>query len=78
MHFLGDSNVKAGMEDIFKSTSGNESLHEISNANGVRLVNFAICKNLIVKRTMLPHSNIHEFIWASPDGKPEIKLTIFS
>ncbi|PNF41324.1 hypothetical protein B7P43_G17043, partial [Cryptotermes secundus] len=33
-------------------TVGNESLHEISNYNGVRVVNFAISKNLTVKSTM--------------------------
>jgi hypothetical protein len=31
---------------IFKLTIGNESLHEISNDNGVKLVNFATPKNL--------------------------------
>jgi hypothetical protein len=37
---LGDFNAKVGREDIFKATIGNESLHEISNDNGVRVVNF--------------------------------------
>jgi hypothetical protein len=32
---LGDFNVKVGRKDIFKPTIGNESLHEISNDNGV-------------------------------------------
>jgi hypothetical protein len=36
---LEDFNAKVGREDIFKPTIGNESLHEISNDNGVRLVN---------------------------------------
>jgi hypothetical protein len=35
---LGDFNAKVGRDDIFKPTIGNESLHEISNDNGVRLV----------------------------------------
>jgi hypothetical protein len=30
---LGDFNAKVGSEDIFKPTSGNERLHEISNDN---------------------------------------------
>jgi hypothetical protein len=33
---LEDFNAKVGREDIFKLTIGNESLHEISNDNGVR------------------------------------------
>jgi hypothetical protein len=64
---LGDFNAKVGVEDIFKPTVGNESLHEISNDNGV--VNFAISKNVILKSTMFPHCNIHKYIWTSPNGK---------
>jgi exonuclease III len=58
---LGDFNAKVGREDIFKSTIGNESLHEISNNNGVRLVNFATSKSLRVKSTMFLHRNIHKY-----------------
>jgi hypothetical protein len=47
---LGDFNPKVGKEDIFKPKIGNESLHEISNDNGVRLVNFATSKNLRAKK----------------------------
>jgi hypothetical protein len=60
---LGDHNAKVGREDIFKPTIGNESYHEISNDIGVRVVNFATSKNLIVKSTMFPHRNIHKFTW---------------
>ncbi|PNF36269.1 hypothetical protein B7P43_G06499 [Cryptotermes secundus] len=66
---LEDFNAKVGREDIFKPTIWNESLHEISNDNGVRVVNFATSKNLTVKSTMFPHRNIHNFTWTSPDGK---------
>jgi hypothetical protein len=41
---LGGLNAKVGREDIFKPTIGNVSLHEISNDNGVRVVNFATSK----------------------------------
>jgi hypothetical protein len=58
---LGDFNVKAGREDIFKPTTWNESLHDISN--DMRVVNFATSKNLTVKSTMLPHHNIYNFTW---------------
>jgi hypothetical protein len=53
--------MKVGREDIFKLTIGNESLHEISNDKGVRVVNFVISKNLTVKSTMSPQCNIHKF-----------------
>ena len=66
---LGDFNAKVGRESIFKPTIGQESLHQDSNDNGVRLVNFATSKNLVVKSTMFPHRNIHKYIWTSIDGK---------
>jgi hypothetical protein len=59
---LGDFNAKVGMEDIFKPTIRNKSLYEISNDNGVRVLNFATSKNLIPKYTMFLYRNIHKFI----------------
>jgi hypothetical protein len=41
---LGDFNAKVGRENSFKPTIGNESLHQDSNDNGVRIVNFATSK----------------------------------
>jgi hypothetical protein len=66
---LGDFNAKVGREDIFKQTIGNESSHEISNDNGVRVINFGPSKNLVVKSTMFPHRSIQKYTWTSPDGK---------
>jgi hypothetical protein len=65
---LGDFNAKVGRENIFKPTIENESLHEISNDSGVRVVNFATSKNLVVKSTMLPHRKIHKYTWTTPEG----------
>jgi hypothetical protein len=57
---LGDFNSKVCREeDIFKPTIGNDSSHEISNDNGVRVVNFATSNNLVVKA---PCSHISAFI----------------
>jgi hypothetical protein len=53
--WLGDFNAKVGREDTFKPIIGNESLHQESNNNGVRVVNFATSKNLVVKSTMFQH-----------------------
>jgi len=66
---LGDFNAKVGRENIFKPTIGNESLHQDSNDNGVRIVNFATSKNLVLKSTMFPHRNIRKYTWTSPDGQ---------
>jgi exonuclease III len=41
---IGDFNAKVGREDIFKPIIGNESVHEASNDNEVRVVNFATSK----------------------------------
>ena len=66
---LGDFKAKVGRENIFKPTIGQESLHQDSNDNGVRLVNFATSQNLVVKSTMFSHRNIHKYTWTSLDGK---------
>ena len=66
---LGDFNAKVGRENIFKPTIGNESLHQDSNDNGVRIVNFATSKYLVVKSTIFSQRNIHKCTWFSPDGQ---------
>jgi hypothetical protein len=71
---LGDFNAKVGREDIFKPTIENGSLHETSNDNGVRIVNFATSKNLVVKSTMFPYRKIHKYAWTSPDGKTHTRI----
>jgi hypothetical protein len=75
---LGDFSAKVGREDIFKPTSGNESLHEISNDNGVRLVNFATSKNLRVKSTMFPHAGKLSSGLTSSGLSSSVKLHIVS
>jgi hypothetical protein len=64
---LGNVNAKVGWEDIFTLTIGNQSLQEISNDNGFRLVNFATSKNLSVRSTMFSYRNIHEYTSTSLD-----------
>jgi hypothetical protein len=71
---LGDFSAIVGRVDILKPTVGNESKHEISNDNGVRVVHFTTSKNPTVKSTMFLHCNIHIFIWTSPYGKTHSKI----
>jgi hypothetical protein len=61
INFLGNFDVKVGTEYIFKPTVGNESLREVRNDNGVRVVNFATPRNLIVKSVMFTHRNILKY-----------------
>jgi endonuclease/exonuclease/phosphatase family metal-dependent hydrolase len=55
---LGDFNAKEGREDIFKPTIGNESLHEISNDNGVKSQKYDV-----------PTSQHSKYIWKCPVEK---------
>ena len=71
---LGDFNAKVGRENMFKLTIGNESLHQDSNDNGVRIVNFATSRNLVVKSMMFPHRGIHKHTWSFPDGKTHSQI----
>ena len=68
---LGDFNAKLGKENIFKLTIGNDSLRQANNDNGVRIVNYATSKNLIVEITMFPHRNINKYTWTSTDRKTQ-------
>jgi hypothetical protein len=75
---LGYFYAKVGRENIFKPTIGNESLHEISKDDGVRVVNFATSKNLAVESTMSsPLRNIHKHTWTSPEGNTHNQLITF-
>jgi hypothetical protein len=65
---LGDFSAKVDRENIFKPIVRNESLHEISNDIGVRVVNYAASKNLVVRSTMFPHHKIHKHTWTPPEG----------
>jgi hypothetical protein len=66
---LGDFNTKDDREEIFKHTIGNESLHEIGNDNGVKVVISATSKKPQSQSTMFPHHIIYNYIWTYPDGK---------
>jgi hypothetical protein len=48
---LGDFNAKVGKEYIYKPTNGNESLHNETNNNGTKIIQFAISKGFNVRST---------------------------
>ncbi|XP_003248303.1 craniofacial development protein 2-like [Acyrthosiphon pisum] len=66
---LGDLNAKVGKEEMFRQVTGGHSLHDETNDNGTKLINFAIWNGLVIRSTMFPHKNIHKGTWRSPDGR---------
>jgi len=57
---MGDFNAKVGREQWFRPVFGNESLHNISNDNGERLISFATTKGMTISSTQFQHKNIHK------------------
>jgi hypothetical protein len=53
---------------VYRSTIGKESLHEDSNDNGLRLIDFAIEKKMIIKSTWHALKDVKKETWVSPDG----------
>jgi hypothetical protein len=65
---MGDSNAKVGRETAHQPTIGKHSLHESTNENGLRLVDFAAGRQMAIKSTYFMHTRIHLQTWHSPDG----------
>ncbi|XP_025425626.1 craniofacial development protein 2-like [Sipha flava] len=66
---LGDFNAKLGEENIFRSTIGNNCLHDVTSENGLRRIDFARGGGLVVKSTMFPHKDIYKGTWKAPNGR---------
>jgi len=58
---LGDINAKVERENSFRPTIRSGSVHQDTKDNGVRVVNFATSKILVVKSAMFLHRNIHRY-----------------
>jgi len=63
---LGDLNAKVGKEQCLVVEK--HSVHNETNDNGLKLIDLAVGKGLVIKSTMVPHKNIHKGTWRSPDG----------
>jgi endonuclease/exonuclease/phosphatase family metal-dependent hydrolase len=66
---LGDFNAKVGKENICKPTTDNETLHNETNDNRMKMIQFAISKGLNVRSTTFLHKDIHKETWYSADSR---------
>ncbi|XP_072375939.1 uncharacterized protein, partial [Diabrotica undecimpunctata] len=66
---LGDLNAKIGKEEHIRPVAGNQSLHDITNDNDSRLIEFAAGYNIIIKSTQFARKNIYKVTWRSNDGR---------
>jgi hypothetical protein len=55
-------------EIVHQPTIGKHSLYESTNENGLRLVDFAVGRQIVIKSTYFMHKRIHLQTWHSPDG----------
>jgi len=60
---LGDFNAKLGKEQLYKDIIGRHSLHEVTNSNGLILVQYATINNFKVLSTWFPRKDIHKGTW---------------
>jgi len=75
---VGDLNAKVGKESRFRPTIGPDSFHNISNENGIRLVNFACSEDLIMSNAYFPRKDIYVevILWYETRNQIEHTCTI--
>jgi hypothetical protein len=61
--------VQIGKEDIYYPTIGKRSLHDQSNANGQKFINFAASRGVLIVGNLFPHKKICKGTWKAPDGQ---------
>jgi len=57
---MGDFNAKVGKEPGLAPNVGKYSLHEETNNNRWRMIDFAITKKMAISSKLFQHKRIHE------------------
>jgi exonuclease III len=71
---LGDFNGKICKEELYIPTIEKHSVHDRSNDNGMRVIDLAATKNLVVRSKQFSHKRIQKISWQSPDGYTENQI----
>lgn len=66
---LRDFNAQIGKEACYREVVGMYSLHDLTNDNGSRAVNFAVTNGLSIRSTQFQRKDIYKVIWRSNDGR---------
>lgn len=59
---VGHINANIRNKHMYRPVIGPERLHEVSNENGIKLINFAYSKEFTISSTYFPRKNIHKYI----------------
>ena len=71
---IGDLNAQVGREEVYRPVIGRFSVHEKTNENGLRLIDFATSKNMAIRSTQFQHSLLGKYTWRSPNGRDETQI----
>jgi len=71
---LNDFNTKLSKEQIYKNITGRHSLHEVTNNNDFRLVQYVTTNNFKVLSTWYPRKDIHTGTWKIPGTNDANKI----
>jgi hypothetical protein len=71
---IGDLKAQVGREEEFRPTTGRFTLHQESNENGLRLINFAAAHKMVISSTVFRRKDIHKVTWVSPDSRMKTQI----
>jgi hypothetical protein len=58
--------------------TGKHSLHQESNENGMRFIQFATAREVVIGSTLFPSMNVHKVTWKSPQMEKHTTKFIMS